>query len=373
MNLPRYFLTLLMLVSCLEVECLGQQPAKKAKEWREMSSTPLSGEDCTPATAPEDEGGRICKGVRGYTLLIKGDETKLDIFLITPNGRRHALEYWKKDDPGFRELKNFVSWVVVNEPKTTIAVTFYLDIAPKEDYHQWGSFDVIARVDPGPVCIVGSVPGTSTAAMESMGISSSPADRPCLGLDQLEVRDWVLTARRLAREGKVQETEAALANVKKPADRFWVYADLVSAQVKAGDREGAHRTLMTARAEALKKPYAEELRFTLAHVTAGLAEAGYDEEAKADVPLYEEEDQLGMRLTIAWYQGERQDFEAAKQTYQEIIKSELDRVPRRDSNLQEVCERQARMKLYDEARNTAALIIDVNAKRMCEDYIPKQP
>lgn len=374
MNLARYVLTLLILVSWPVAETAAQKPTQKApkREWREMINTDISGEDCTPATAPEDQGGRICKGLEGYSLLVKGDETKPDIFLIAPDGKRSSIEYWKKDDPTYRGMLPSVGWVVVHEPKKAVAIDFRLKVEPRQDYALWEDYDIIARVSPGPVCVVGSVPASSTSAGESVGIASSPTDRACLGPNELQIKNWVLTARRLATEGKIDETLEALKNVKNPGDRFWVYKDLATAQVKAGDREGAHRTLMTALTEALKKPYAEELRFTLIHVTAGLTEAGYDDEAKADVPLYDEYDQLRMRLMIAWYQGERKDFEAAKATYQEIIQLELDRVPRNDGHLSDVCEGQAGMKLFGEARNTAALIIDLNQKRSCEDRIPKE-
>ena len=371
MNLPRYFLMLLVLLSCLGPECVGQ---RRAKETNSMVNTELSGKDCKPANEPDDLEARICKGVEGYSLLVKGDNAKPEIFLIAPDGKRSAIEYWDTNDPGFRDTGYFVSWTVENDLKKTISITFHLDIAPKPDYGVFGGYNSIARVFPGPVCIVGSVPAGSTSAMDSHNIASTPAGRPCLGFNEREKQDWFRTGQRLVSEGKIEEATATLAKIEKPSERFLIYKDIASAQVKAGDREGAHRLLLAARAEAIKEPYIEELRFTLFHITAGLAEAGYFDEAKADIPLYRDaEDQLGLRLTIARYQGARQDFEAAKTTYQEIIKDELQRVPRRDWNLKQVCESQARLKLYDEVRNTAALIIDINTKRSCEDQIPKLP
>ena len=370
MNFPRFFLMLLVLLSCLVPECAGQ---RRAKETNSMVTTELSGKDCKPANEPDDQDARICKGVEGYSLLVKGDKTKPEIFLLAPSGKRSAIEYWDTNDPGFRDTGYFVTWTIVNELKKTISVTFHLDIAPKPDYGVFGGYDSVARVFPGPVCIVGSVAAGSTSAMDSHGIASSPADRPCLGFNEREKQDWFRTGQRLASEGKIEEAIATLPKIEKPSERFIIYGDIASALVKAGDREGAHRLLLKGRAEALKKPYIEALEFTLMHITAGLAGAGYYDEAKADIPLYEgQQDQLGMRLTIARLQGARQDFEAAKTTYQEIIKDELERVPRRDWNLKQVCESQALLKLYDEVRNTAALIIDIDAKRSCEEQIPKQ-
>ena len=373
MNLFRYLLILLLL-GCAGSKCIAQSRTKNTpkREWRELINTGLSGNDCKPADDQYGLGAQICKGLEGYSLLVKGDEKKPEIFLIAPDGRKDPLEYWDTSDPNYRLLNPGLLWVVVNEPKKTIAISFYVKIDANPDYGKWGYYDVIFRVNPGPVCIVASIASGSTSAGESVGIASSPGDRPCLTLNQLQQQNWFFTAQRLTGEGKVEEAKTALANIKEPSERFIIYKEIARAQVKASDLQGAHRTLLTARAEALKKPYVDGLKYTLINVTAGLAEAGYYEEAKADVPLYEEHDQLRMRLMIAWYQGERKDFEAAKATYREMIQLELHRVPRVDWNLKDICEAQARMKLYDEARNTAALIMDPDAKRTCEDYLPDQ-
>lgn len=367
---PPRGLLLLVLLSCVAAECLGQPKKTTPKrEWRDLINTSLSGDACKPAENPYGLGARICEGREGYSLLIKGDEKKPDIFLIAPDGQKSQIEYWDTTDPRYEGIDAVVLWVVVHEPKKTIAINIYVRIEVVGGWN--GPYSVIARVSPGPVCIVGSVRPWSTAAGESVGIASWPEKRPCLGLNELYQENWFWTAQQLLSEGKIDETEAALPKIKEHSERFIIYKAIASAKVKTGDREGAHRLLRTARAVALKKPFVEELKYTLIHVTAGLTEAGYYDEAKADVPLYEQHDQMRMRLMIAWYQGQRKDFEAAKTTYREIIQLALSSGPRRDGHLQDVCQGQAEMKLYDEARKTAALIIDPDFRRLCEDYIPK--
>jgi hypothetical protein len=354
----------------------AQQPAKKTpeRELREWFGSSLSGDNCKPIIGDNDEGGRICKGLQGYSLLVKGDEKRPQIFLISLDGARHAIHYWDLNDPGYHGMDQGVSWIVVNTPKKTIAMEFRLKVEPKEDYAQWADYDVIVRVSPGPVCVVGSVPSGSSAAAETVAIASSPAARPCLGINALQKRDWFLTARRLAGEGKVEEAMSALKRVKG-TDRFIIYREISNAQFRADDREAARRTLMTARAEALKKRHVEELRFTLIHMVEGLAEAGFYEAAKGDVDLFPQNKRLNVHLSIAWFQAERNDLEAAKTTYREIIELEMSKTPRpaRDWNLVRICESQARLRLFDEAKRTASLIQDPDAKRVAEDRLPKQP
>jgi tetratricopeptide (TPR) repeat protein len=369
MKLARYLL-LVLLLTCGAAECLGQsKKTTRKREWRDLINTSLSGEHCKPADNPYGFGARICQGLEGYSLLLTGDETKPEVFLIAPGGQKTQIEYWDTTDSRYQGMDPVVLWVLVNEPKKTIALNFYLRIDVGPGWN--GSYDVIVKVSPGPVCIVGSVAPGSTSAGESVGIASSPENRPCLGLTELWQENWFRTAQQLANEDKIEEAKAALAKIKEPSERFIAYKEIASAILKNGDRDGAYRLLKTARAEALKKPLVLDMEYSLIHVTAGLTEAGFYDEAKADIKLYKDHDQMKMRLMIAWYQGERKDFEAAKVTYREIIELALNSGSWRDSYLQDACQGQARMQLYDEALKTAALIISPDHRRMCEDYIPK--
>jgi hypothetical protein len=377
MKLSRYLLLLLLLSG----ECIAQQPAKKAPErsWRDILGSSLSGKGCKPVIGEIEGNSRICKGVEGYSLLVKGDDyppdvfvikTRPQIFLISPDGKRQAIEYWDPSDPGYRGLNKQVGWVVVNTPKKSIAITFILEIEPKPDYAQWPHYDVIARVSPGPVCVVGTVPAGGNSTMDSVAISSHPGERPCLAFNKFQKQNWSLTARRLATEGKVEEARSALEQIKGH-ERFIAYREISNAQIRAGDKEGARSTLMTARAEALTDAHINEKEHAVMQVINGLAEAGFYDEAKADVKLVEEHDRLGNYMSIAWIQAEKEDFDAARTTYKEAIEIEMKETPppKQDWNLARIAESQAYVGLIDDAKRTAAMIQHPDAKRSAEDHI----
>ena len=373
MNPPRFVL-LLLLLTCVGAKCIAQKPDKKTqeREWREMFGTNLT--NCKPRVGENDEGARLCKGFGGYSLLLKGDEKRPEMFLVDPDGKRHSIEYWDRSDTGYRGMHPGVNWVVVNTPKNTIAIDLSLSIEPKEDYGEWGGYDVVVRVSPGPVCVIGSLPSESGSGATAIAIASNPTAYPCLGVSDLQKRDWFLTARRLANEGKVQETRSALEQIKG-YERFIIYLEISGAQFKAGDAEGARRTLMTARAEALEKRSVESLEHTLGYVVTGLAQSGFYAEAKSDIKLFKKDDQLGMYLSIAAVQVEKNDFEAAKTTYREAIDQEFGRTPLpvRDWSLARIFESQIRVRLYDEARRTISMIQDTEIKKGLEKRLPKEP
>ena len=361
----------LVLLSFLSSYCLAQTPSKTEEQnWRDMVSISL--ENCQPSVAPQDDGGRVCKGVEGYSLLLKGNEPKPEISLITPQGQRQRIDVWNPQDPGYQALRSAM-WVVVHRPKKTVAILFGTQIEAKPDFSRWGSYDVIVRVDPGPVCIVGTVPVEPSSVMESVAIADNPSGRPCLGFDQIERRNWFLTARRLASEGQIREAQSALEKITQPAERFIIYREISNAQYRANDLEGARRTLIVGRREALNKRSVFELRFSLSYIVSGFVEAGFYDAAKSDIKLFPESKRLRMYISVAALQGERNDFEAAKVTFRETVRRELNRPQRMDWNLKEICEAQSRMRLIDDARQTLSLIQDPNARDSCEAFIRRYP
>ena len=176
----RCALIILLLLSCLGAAGLAQYPEKKPD--RDMIGTSLSRNLCKPSVDDHDEKVLVCQGSADYSLILKGDETKPEISLRAPDGTRYPIHYWDLSDPEFRGIEESVLWIV-NRPDNTLAINFRLKIEPKEG--QWARYDVIARVNPLPVCIVGSVPVTLKTGGQSMAIAVAPAARPCLALDEL--------------------------------------------------------------------------------------------------------------------------------------------------------------------------------------------
>ncbi|HEX7296498.1 MAG TPA: hypothetical protein VF251_12135, partial [Pyrinomonadaceae bacterium] len=249
---------------------------------------------------------------------------------------------------------------------------FRPEIERRPDYSYFGGYDVIVRVHPGPVCIVGSVANGSTSVMLSHGIAQSPRNRPCLRYDELEKRDWFRTTERLADEGQIKDAQLALANVTDLSQRFINYKEIAEAQYKANDAQSARRILMTGREEAIKNKSVIDFEYTLIHIVGGLAAAGFYDDAKSNIKLFEERDQLRIYLMVAWNQAEKKDFEAAKITFGEMLQRELNRPQRMDWNLKEICDAQGRMQLVDDARHTLSLIQNPDAKNSCESSIPRQ-
>ena len=179
-----------LLLSCGGSLCAAQQTAKEGPERpaREMIGTSLAPNTCKTATVDNDNDARICKGVDDYSLLITNDDKKPRIFLVTPDGARHPIYYWDTTDPAFHGVDSSVLWLVVNEPQKTIAIDLKLKVDASED-RKYADYDVIVRVSPLPVCVVASLPTSPRASSDKIVMATSPADRPCLELGDLQKKE----------------------------------------------------------------------------------------------------------------------------------------------------------------------------------------
>jgi hypothetical protein len=74
----------LVLLSFVWPHCSAQVKSKPQRTEPEMIAASL--DDCKPSTGSEDQGARLCKGVEDYSLLLKGDGPKPEIYLIRPQG-----------------------------------------------------------------------------------------------------------------------------------------------------------------------------------------------------------------------------------------------------------------------------------------------
>ena len=181
------FVLIVLLSSCLIATGVAQDPDKKPPD-RDMIGTTLAKHLCKTKQDEHDEEVRVCPGTAGYSLILKGDEKKPQISLLAPDGTKYPIHYWDLNDPAFTEIQESVLWIV-NRPENTLAINFRLKVGQKRDYTEWGGYDVVVRVNPLPVCTVGSVPINLKTGGKSMGIAVQPAQLPCLAPDELKQKD----------------------------------------------------------------------------------------------------------------------------------------------------------------------------------------
>ena len=187
-------------ISAVFLICFSQCSAQTAfapeikDQWRDLFGTELFGGNCKSVGSVGQKKELICKGVKGYSLLVKGEpltqrgeNQKPELVLIDPAGRRFQIRYWDTTNPKFQSLFGIVYWTVIHRPRKSVSLTLMARVEPS--YDDRGNQDIIVRVSPGPVCVIGSVPASSTQIEESVAIASTPRGRRCLDVKKLTRRN----------------------------------------------------------------------------------------------------------------------------------------------------------------------------------------
>jgi hypothetical protein len=180
--------------------CFAQCSAQVAStsgakpDWGDLMGTELFGTNCSSLENEGEKKELLCKGVEGHSLIVKGEPLTLrgqnqkpEIFLVSPGGRRFQIQYWDTTDTKFQSLFGVVNWVVVRTPRKTIALILKAQVEPS--YDDRGVTDIVVRVGPGSVCVIGSVPASSTQTADSISLASTPRRRRCINVKELRTKD----------------------------------------------------------------------------------------------------------------------------------------------------------------------------------------
>src|ERR1051325_1948584 len=76
--------------------------------------TDLSRTHCKTVTVDKETGSSIqkCSGVAGYSLLVEDDDDRQSITVLTPDGKRHPLNYWQVITTAFSTVGDKAEWRV---------------------------------------------------------------------------------------------------------------------------------------------------------------------------------------------------------------------------------------------------------------------
>ena len=351
-------------------------------------STELSPAKCKPAA---EKGFRICNGIPGYQLLYAGSKSGPQIIVVTPDGKRHPLEYWDVKSPDFVSVENRVSWHIARSGRRITPLALVLWVNEKDDEYtrMRGTVTVIAKITPKEICVVGRVRPSSTSAMTVAGIEGTAPNRECWALSNTGKRDWLAVVFGLVHKGHYEEAKSMIKELKSPGERTTAYGNIAEGQAEAGDVSGARTTLLQGLVEVQRKQtsYQDEFGQTvnegdvyginLMAIISSMARAGLYDDARATIKFLEPEDVIHALVTIARIQGDspirggRSDREAARQTFREAI--EIARknpdAEKADGQLIEIVDRQAEVGLIEDARQTESLIKGASARQVANGKI----
>jgi hypothetical protein len=138
---------------------------------------------CKLVTTGQDSSTQACRGVGGYNLRLEYADVRESITVISPDGKKHPLEFWNVIGSGFSHVGQKAEWRVTKKNGKLVPVGLIVRFnvtdnsgdSPKEI-----SYLAVAKITPEKSCVTDKISPSATANEEARRAADASADKPCL-------------------------------------------------------------------------------------------------------------------------------------------------------------------------------------------------
>ncbi len=164
-----------LFILCCAVPLLAYAPAA------ESVYTDIAAARCKTVEAHEEGASSVqkCAGVGGYELLVEDDDSRQSVTVVSPDGKRHPLNYWQVITTGFSSLGEKAEWRVEKKGGKVRPYALIVRVNASENPEkpdEKTSYLAVAKITSDAVCVTDKVK-TNEAARQAADAS---ADKPCL-------------------------------------------------------------------------------------------------------------------------------------------------------------------------------------------------
>jgi hypothetical protein len=145
--------------------------------------TELQGKGCGPERkTSEVSSERTCEGVEGYKLLVQNDDERDSITVITPDGRKHPLNFWETISQGaFDYVGQKAEWRVANKNGKDVPVALIVRVDVQSNgSNKGGSYLAVAKISEQGVCVTERIDPVANANEKARAAADASAGKPCL-------------------------------------------------------------------------------------------------------------------------------------------------------------------------------------------------
>ena len=128
-----------------------------------------------------DEGAHSvqkCPGVAGYELLVEDDDSRQSVTVVSPEGKKHPLDYWQVITTGFSSLGEKAEWRVEKKGGKVRPYALIVRVNASENPEkpeQTTSYLAVAKITDGAVCLTDKVKTNE----EARQAADASAAKPC--------------------------------------------------------------------------------------------------------------------------------------------------------------------------------------------------
>ena len=145
--------------------------------------TDLNGKVCSAErTTSEVSSERTCPGLEGFKLIVQNDDERDSITIITPDGRKHPLNFFQTISDGhFCSVGNKAEWRVAtrNGKDVPIALIARVDVQAGDD-NKLTSYLSVSKITEQGICVTDRINPVANANEKARQAADSSANKPCL-------------------------------------------------------------------------------------------------------------------------------------------------------------------------------------------------
>lgn len=163
-----------LFILCCAVPVLAYVPA-------ESVYTDIAPARCKTVETHEEGASSVqkCAGVAGYELLVEDDDSRQSVTVVSPDGKRHPLNYWQVITSAFSSLGEKAEWRVEKKGGKLRPFALIVRVNASENPEkpdEKTSYLAVAKITADAVCVTDKVK-TNEAARQAADASAA---KPCL-------------------------------------------------------------------------------------------------------------------------------------------------------------------------------------------------
>ena len=164
-----------LFVLCCAMPLLAYVPAA------ESVYTDIAAARCKTIETHEEGASSVqkCPGVAGYELLVEDDDSRQSVTVVSPDGKKHPLNYWQVITTGFSSLGEKAEWRVEKKGGKVHPFALIVRVNASENPEkpeEKTSYLAVAKITAGEVCVTDKVKTNE----EARQAADASADKPCL-------------------------------------------------------------------------------------------------------------------------------------------------------------------------------------------------
>jgi hypothetical protein len=148
----------------------------------------LSG--CRKVASDVVSSTHLCGGVGGYKLQREYGDDRESITVISPNGKKHQLEFWSVISSAFSHVGEKAEWRVTRNQGKVVPIALIVRFTASESSGDTSkptsliSYLAVAKITPQKICVTDKIAPSSTANEQARSAADVSANKPCVELPE---------------------------------------------------------------------------------------------------------------------------------------------------------------------------------------------